>query len=87
MVAAHNVGEDFCRRYSPLQSVGNEEIIYTPACVILSRVEAVRPPGVADRVGIKVAEAVGKAGFQQGSVAASKEQIRAFFEDLKTEDK
>ena len=29
----------------------------------------------------------GKAGFQQGSVSAAKNQIEAFFEDLKTKDK
>ena len=55
-----------------LQTVGDEEIVDAPPCVLLAGLETVGPPGVgAFGVGIEMAEGIGESGGEQvGELAA-----------------
>ena len=61
MITAHDVCKYISGSYLICQPFGNKEVVDTPARVILSGLEAIRPPGVLYFGGMKMTEAIGKA--------------------------
>ena len=47
------------------QTLGGDEIVDAPACILLTRLEAVRPPRICDLLGIEGAEGVNEATSQE----------------------
>ena len=58
MVGAENVGVDYDILNLWLQTLGGDEIVDTPACILLTGLETVRPPGIRHLLRIKRAEGV-----------------------------
>ena len=66
MVGAVDLAVDRCGLNRILQPVGDEKIIDAPACVLVSRMEAVAPPGIrARKLGVPETEGVRKSGGKQ----------------------
>ena len=65
MVGAEDVGMDLRIVKTLAQTVGDDEVIDAPAGILLTGLEAVRPPGILHFIRIFLAEGVGKAVGQQ----------------------
>ena len=61
MVGAENVGVDFGVGNLGKQTLGGDEIVNAPACILLTGLETVRPPGIGDLLWIERAEGVDEA--------------------------
>ena len=70
MVGAHDRRVNGCTFQSVLQCPGHHKIVNTPACVLLSGLEHIGPPGIDTlRIRVKIAEGV--------DVAALKHLVKA----------
>ena len=65
MVRAKDIRMDGSIFETLAQTIRDDEVIYTPACILLTRLEAVGPPGILHLLRIFEAEAVGKACSEQ----------------------
>ena len=65
MIAAEDIIVDFGGDDFIAESVGNDKIIYAPACVFGAGLEHVAPPGVFYGVGIHIAEGIRKSAFKK----------------------
>lgn len=52
MIAAKDLVMDFCTYESLAQAVGDDKVVNTPSCVLLTGQEAVGPPRVLDFIGV-----------------------------------
>ena len=65
MVAAQDLRMDEGILQTVTKTVGDDEIVYAPAGVLLTGLEAVRPPGVLHFIRILITERVGESAGQQ----------------------
>ena len=65
MVAAEDVAVDLGIVETLTQTVGDDEVVDAPAHVLLTGLEAIRPPGVLHLLGVLIPERVRKAAGQQ----------------------
>ena len=65
MVAAQDLRMDEGILQTVAKTVGDDKIVYAPACVLLTGLETVGPPGVFHLVRILIAERVGKSAGEQ----------------------
>ena len=64
MVAAHDFGVYLGILNTLQQTLGGDEIVDAPPCILLTGTEAIGPPGIGDLFGIEGAEGIDEAFVQ-----------------------